>query len=109
MYKLQLHPPKINIEPENHGNDGPWKMIFFFQGCILRFQSLIFRGVLWRVAGSIPTSPTRLRGGNGVIGTPSEIGWVGREGLFFIPNLVSSDITWAAEYFKFFEPRIWAN
>ena len=29
-----LTPPKINIEPENHG----WKMMFLFHGCILRFH-----------------------------------------------------------------------
>ena len=35
-------PPKSNIEPEN---DGKRKMILLLQGCILRFQPLIFRGV----------------------------------------------------------------
>ena len=39
-------PPKMNIEPEKDGLES-WKMIFLFQGCILRFQPLIFRGVIW--------------------------------------------------------------
>ena len=39
-------PPKMNIEPENDGLES-WKMIFLFQGCILRFQPLIFRVVIW--------------------------------------------------------------
>lgn len=41
--------------------------------------------------------------GNGVIATPTEIGWVGREGLFFMPGLVASDITWAVDFYKFYE------
>eukprot|EP00435_Cladocopium_sp_Y103_P004023 s2136_g1.t1 len=41
--------------------------------------------------------------GNGVIATPTEIGWVGREGLFFMPDLVASDITWAVDFYKFYE------
>ena len=38
MPEAQIHtPPKINIEPENDGLES-WKMIFLFQGCILRFH-----------------------------------------------------------------------
>ena len=43
--KKQIHPQKINIEPENDGLE-VWKMVFPFQGWkILRFQPLIVLGV----------------------------------------------------------------
>ena len=44
--------------------------------------------------------------GNGVIATPTEIGCVGREGLFFMPGLVASDITWAVDFYKLYVPRL---
>lgn len=43
--------------------------------------------------------------GNGVIANPTEIGWVGREGLFFIPGLVAQEIKWAVDFYKFYVPR----
>ena len=38
--------------------------------------------------------------GSGVIHSPKEIGWTGREGLFFIPDLVEN--VSHADFYKFY-------